>query len=146
MLALTGHGSRFPARLVVVCGEGPAGWLGPLLLFAALLGDLADDQAADVVLFVALVGLVEQFGRVLHHVRVFERLGCLKRGQGERVADLDVLAAADGLDVGERLADVLLQCDGLAADGFRRVRRFTLLSMSLLIGSPCLVWCRGGCL
>nr|DAM12944.1 MAG TPA: hypothetical protein [Caudoviricetes sp.] len=97
-----------------------AGRLGPLFLFA-LLGDLADEHAADVVLLVPLVGLVEHVGRVLHQVRLFECLGCLDGGHGERVADLDVLAAAEGLEVGERFADVFLQCDGLAADGFGRV-------------------------
>ena len=95
----------------------PAGRLGPLFLFA-LLGNLADEHAGDVVLLVSLVGLIEHVGRVLHQVRLFECLGCLDGGHGVRVADLDVLAAAEGLEAGECFADVFLQCDGLAADGF----------------------------
>ena len=95
-----------------------AGRLGPLFLFA-LLGDLADEHAADVVLLVPLVGLVEHVGRVLHQVRLSECLGCLDGGHGERVADLDVLAAAEGLEAGERLTN-LVPGEGVGVGSDRR--------------------------
>lgn len=134
--------------MVVGFLEVPSGLAGPLFLFA-LLGNLSDEHAADVVLLVSLVGLIEHVGRVLHQVRLFECLGCLDGGHGERVADLDVLAAAEGLEAGERLADVFLQCDAWRRMVSAALRRFTLLSMSLLIAySPLLVrsWGRlAGC-
>ena len=115
--------------------------MGPLFLFA-LLGYLVHEHAADFVFLVALVGLVEHVGRVLHQVGLFECLGCLDGGHGERVADLDVLAAAEGLEAGERFADVFLQCDGLAADGFGCVETVyafvdaLLIACSPLLGRP----------
>ena len=63
------------ARIVVGFLEVlPAG--GPLFLFS-LLGYLVHEHAADFVFLVALVGLVEHVGRVLHQVGLFECFGML---------------------------------------------------------------------